>query len=764
MIKQSISIKLIFLVLTAFIATSVNAAEKKSPQGMNNIVVTGTRSAESISEIAGTIQVIEGYELQEQMIPGQKISDALTRLIPGIGDSTKQVTDHTQTIRGRKIIVLIDGIPQVESRGISRQLSSISTEHIERIEVVSGSSAVYGSGGAGGIINIITKKAVKNGTYFSTKLGTSISTTSPEKDSMSFSVAQTISGKYNKFDYLGSISHENREGFYDADGDRIAPEPAQISRSDSHTTDILLKLGYDISPAKRMELNTQIYRDKMDSDYAPFYGDPKMSYLGYLGRNLVTSGETKAVKGLSLNDQPYTKRNSINFQFSDDSFFNSKLRFNAYHRTREARFYPFGYGIYIPLGSGAAINDSVVNQSTSKAVVTGLKAVVDKDLTDSYNVVFGVDYEKENGEQEAVSYLSKDFMESNGLEYKKSGSKYEYGPDVDTTKLGLFMQNKYQVNENLTLRLGVRHERIESDIKDYNPVSETWYFPLLRPYLGSLPGTQLKGSTKDYDATLMNAGIIYDISKQMNIFFNYSEGFEIPDIARILRNAVAKGSALEKLQFAKGTSIDDANLDAVKVKNYELGWRGNFNGLNSHLTLFYNTSDQTIAFNSDYSVDLLDQKKRIYGFETAIDYFFSNGWIIGGTYSFTKGETKDENLDKWLDLRVAEVSPQKLNAYIGYAKPGSYDFRIQTKTIFDYDDGEKVSRGKIIKEEIDGYTIVDLIAGFRLPQGRLSVGVMNLFNKDYETVYSQWAKNTYGIMSSTPAQGRTIGISYSIEY
>jgi iron complex outermembrane receptor protein len=44
------------------------------------------------------------------------------------------------------------------SRDSSRQLNSISPNMIERVEVVSGASSIYGAGATGGIINIITKK------------------------------------------------------------------------------------------------------------------------------------------------------------------------------------------------------------------------------------------------------------------------------------------------------------------------------------------------------------------------------------------------------------------------------------------------------------------------------------------------------------------------------------------------------------------------------------------------------------------------------
>lgn len=66
---------------------------------------------------------------------------------------------------------MIDGVSLNSSRGISRQFDSIDPFNIERIEVMSGASAVYGGGATGGIINIVTKKGVGGDTRFNTELG-----------------------------------------------------------------------------------------------------------------------------------------------------------------------------------------------------------------------------------------------------------------------------------------------------------------------------------------------------------------------------------------------------------------------------------------------------------------------------------------------------------------------------------------------------------------------------------------------------------------
>ena len=66
--------------------------------------------------------------------------------------------------------------------------------------------------------------------------------------------------------------------------------------------------------------------------------------------------------------------------------------------------------------------------------------------------------------------------------------------------------------------------------------------------------------------------------------------------------------------------------------------------------------------------------------------------------------------------------------------------------------------------DIDGYTTVDLLSRWRLPVGELGVTISNLTNRDYQTVYSQWAQDTYGSLSGVPAKGQTLGLSYTLSY
>lgn len=73
-------------------------------------------------------------------------------------------------MHGRPVQYLLNGVPLSGSRSLSRELNSIDPEQIERVEVLSGATSIYGAGAAGGLINIVTKSTAGYGLTRQTRL------------------------------------------------------------------------------------------------------------------------------------------------------------------------------------------------------------------------------------------------------------------------------------------------------------------------------------------------------------------------------------------------------------------------------------------------------------------------------------------------------------------------------------------------------------------------------------------------------------------
>ncbi|EVU11738.1 tonB-dependent Receptor Plug domain protein, partial [Vibrio parahaemolyticus V-223/04] len=87
---------------------------------------------------------------------------------------------------------MIDGVSLQSSRPISRQLDAIDPFNIERIEVLSGATSIYGAGATGGVINIITKKAYSDELAFESFVGGTSGFNS--SDDFDYKVAQSVAG------------------------------------------------------------------------------------------------------------------------------------------------------------------------------------------------------------------------------------------------------------------------------------------------------------------------------------------------------------------------------------------------------------------------------------------------------------------------------------------------------------------------------------------------------------------------------------------
>ncbi len=129
---------------------------------MSSIVITGTRTERYLKDVPVTTQVIKGAKLRES--GPMDVSQILNELT-GVAVVENQFGTGIELagFGADHILVLIDGMEILGRTNGQLDISQISTDQIERIEVVKGaSSALYGSEALGGIINIITKTPQKD--------------------------------------------------------------------------------------------------------------------------------------------------------------------------------------------------------------------------------------------------------------------------------------------------------------------------------------------------------------------------------------------------------------------------------------------------------------------------------------------------------------------------------------------------------------------------------------------------------------------------
>ncbi len=706
---------------------SVHAVEKND----NMTVVTANRSAQSISDIAATVLVIEEAQIAEQAKSGVDFKALLANLIPSLDVGSQSRTNSGQNMRGRKTLVMIDGISLNSSRSISRQFDSINPFNIARIEVISGASAMYGGGSTGGIINIITKKGRDADGVSETWLGAKSGFNGG--DDLEWQVAQSVSMNTDKVDARLAVSYVDTGAMYDSNGDMVLQDVTQTSTQFNSQLDIMGNLGFKLSSTKRLELMAQYYDSGQDSEYGVDYG-PNYGYIND------PSKQIGMVKGYELDDQAQSVRSLISADYSDADFFGQTLNLQLFHRTESLRFNPFPDFGSMSLGA-----------SEQETQVMGAKLVLTSTPVDALNLVYGVDadYEKFNATQNM--YDIRTALGSNGLVHTKIGETGRY-PDIKNTSFSGFLQADYQIVKSLSVNAGVRYQYIEIDVSDF--VAADQQYKLLTGQITSADA--VPGGKKGYGNTLFNSGLLFKISQEQQLWFNFSQAFEVPDPAKYY----GRGTYDNNGNLIDSINVSNNPLEGVKTNALELGWRLNQDSISAQLVTYYSVSDKKVQYNkADQTVDVVDNDVRIYGLEGQLDYYLTGELSLGANFNYIISEAKESGV--WQDLTIDSASPSKASAYVAW-QDDSMQARLQTMQMFTYEDSAD--------NKLEGYNTVDLLTGVTLPVGALQFGITNLLNTDYDTLWSQRAQSTYGSLIANTSlvrfqgQGRTYSVNYSVEF
>lgn len=133
--------------------------------GLNDVVITGQYSAQSVDKSLYQVEVISSEDIKN--FAGNTVADVLNQnlnilIVPSAdsGDSNAEMLG----LNGAYVKVLVDNIPLVGDSGMGNNidLTKINLDNVERIEIVKGAMGVdYGDNALAGVINIVTKKNIK---------------------------------------------------------------------------------------------------------------------------------------------------------------------------------------------------------------------------------------------------------------------------------------------------------------------------------------------------------------------------------------------------------------------------------------------------------------------------------------------------------------------------------------------------------------------------------------------------------------------------
>ncbi|MGG7668598.1 TonB-dependent siderophore receptor [Yersinia sp. J1] len=724
------------VIATALLSGSAYAAAETNADTM---VISASRTNKTVANIAQTTWIIDNQQISEQAGGGKDIKEILAQLVPGMDVSSQGRTNFGMNMRGREMMVLIDGVRMNTSRAGSRQLDSIDPFNIERVEVLSGASALYGGGSIGGLVNIITKKG-KPGSEF--EFATGAKSGFNNSDDMDNNFGAAWSGGNEHIDGRLSASYRRFGGGYDGKGDPITMDITQTGLQYSDRLDLMANGGINLDTNRRIEVLAQYYKSAGDGDHALYLGKDFSVVTG-------KGGNAENRSGMYSDRIPGTQRNLLNFTYTDKDFFGQELLAQTYYRNEKLDFHPF------PRLSANKTQVDSYSTSQQNTRQYGATVAMTSQLTDRWNLTYGADIDREEFDANQMSF---DMAKANASGGMNMSSIYQIGryPGYSVTNSALFMQTDYALTEMFTLNGGVRYQYAKNTINDF--VGTTQQEAVASGQAKSADA--IPGGTTSYDNLLFNAGVLAHLTENQQMWLNFSQAFQLPDIGKYYGqgNYVKVG---DHYQLKDSINVADSRLQGIKTNSYELGWRYLGDNVTTQLAAYYTQSDKSINYNkSTLNIDVVDSKRRIYGIEGQVDYSLPMPeWTTGASFNLIRSENQTKT--GWSKVTITEASPSKLTAYVGWT-PGDWNLRVQTQQAFDVTDGAGM--------KLDGYNTVDMLGSYSLPVGKVSFSIENLLDTEYTTIWGQRAQVFYSPLYGPASlydfkgRGRTFNLGYSVTF
>ncbi|MDP1244188.1 TonB-dependent receptor domain-containing protein, partial [Klebsiella pneumoniae] len=110
-------------------------------------------------------------------------------------------------------------------------------------------------------------------------------------------------------------------------------------------------------------------------------------------------------------------------------------------------------------------------------------------------------------------------------------------------------------------------------------------------------------------------------------------------------------------------NVGDSKLEGVKVDSYELGGRFTGDNLRTQIAAYYSISDKSVVATKDLTISVVDDKRRIYGVEGAVDDLSPDpDWSTGANFTVLKPASNVNGSGQKSAVKVA--SPSKATAYM----------------------------------------------------------------------------------------------------
>jgi vitamin B12 transporter len=291
---------------------------------LGEIVVPGKTEGVQASE---SVYTVTAKDIQNK---NARTLDQAINLLPGINVRTAAQGVPRIDIRGfrtRHIVLLLDGIPINSAFDAQFDPTAIPTENIAKIKVTTGASSIlYGQGGLGGVINIVTKKGIKE---YKEWIG------GESGDHEPYLFRATASGGTGMFNYFLSGSASDVNSFpLSSDFVPTSEQPAGYRlNSDRKRNNLFLNFGFNPNEDLTLGLTASYSNGSygipgsiINNPFDPFAAPPRFERIdNYNGYSVQLAADYQATKRFSVRGWTY-----INYLFQHDNQYDNSS-FNSFN-------------------------------------------------------------------------------------------------------------------------------------------------------------------------------------------------------------------------------------------------------------------------------------------------------------------------------------------------------------------------------------------------------------------------------------------------
>ena len=654
---------------------------------------SATRTDTPIRDIPQSIQVIPQEILEDQQVT--RVEEAVNNVSGVTVASSDSDSFLTFNIRGfDNTPVLLDGFRQYGFY----ELGSPETANLERIEVLKGPASIaYGDVQPGGIINLVSKKPLKTPLY---QAELSLGNREFVRPRIDFSAPLTEDGRVS---YRLNALYRHKDSFvdFDTDFDRWFVAPV-VSWEIGNNTDITFQLQYT-------------------DEETPFANGLVASGNGIvdapLDRNI---GELDDV----INNQFLNLGYNLEHRFSDSWKIRNAFRYSD-RNVENLSALPILFDEDTGIVSRAigqrevdtenyALQTNTVGEFNTGAIEHTLLAGVDLSRTDEIEKTgFGSEF-----------FPLNIFDPVYGLIPETASEDLPVFSDteIQTDRLGIYLQDQIAFSEQIKLLAGVRYDTIERTSFNNPTVSE--------------PNSS--ETVQNDDAVTPRVGIVYQPIPEISLYGSYSQSFN-PD------------------NFS--TTIDGEAIEPERGEGFEFGVKGELLEDKLSATLaYFNITKQNVATpdpnNPLFFVATGEQKSQ--GIEFDLSGEIQPGWKIIASYAYIDAEVSEDNTvpvgnrlfntpehgaSLWTTYEIQRGSLQGL----GFG--GGFDFV-----------GER--EGDLANTfQIDSYLLTNAALFYKRNDWRFALNFKNLFDIDYIAATSNNRTN-----GNDPGAPFTVIGSVSVEF